>query len=802
MKAVPSYLKACFKYEILVMKYKTAVNSKACAILGLVIFSLGSLLGVTGQAAVNERKSASSSGRIPVIFDTDIGSDIDDTWALGMILKCPELDVRLITGDHGKQLYRAKLIGKFLERIGRTDIPIGIGKETDEKGEGPQADWVRDYDLGRYPGRVHRDGVQAIIDTILGSQERVTIVATGPIPNIAAALEREPRIARQARFIGMQGCIYKSHSSRKQPKAEHNVRANIDACRKVFTAPWDVTIIPLDTSGFVRLRNEKYRRIWECGSPTVRAILENYRIWAKNVKWARISPEQLESRSTILFDTVAVYLAFSEELVKMERLPITVNNEGYTVVDPAGKPMNVATEWEDLAAFEDLLVERLTEPSDEALVAPSVESPLVVHPDNPRYLMVKGDPARRAVFLSGSHTWAEFQTYKNEEFDYIDWLDKLVAWNHNFMRGWMWEDDYYSPIPYAKSGDKYDLTKYNPVYFDRLKRRIREADKRGIYMSVMLFEGWSVLGPDRGRRPVPWPRHPYHVNNNINGIDGDPDGNGNGYEVHTLKIPKVTRLQEAYVKHFIDELNGFDNIIWEIGNECNAESAAWQYHMIDFIKSCEATKPKQHLVWINLGKKEVFAPQCHADIVSPGGDQTYLHNPPRAAGNKVVIADSDHLSPLRVTHVQFWKWFTRGMHPILMDCKYQGLSWWTGRSFQPEHVKWGQMRDAMGVIRGYADRMNLVTMVPQDEMTDSPSSTRYCLYEPGREYLVYQPRHGEFRVRLPAGRYGLEWFNPSRNKVAGLGTIDAITDQSSFTPPFEGHAVIYLKALDLRTESN
>jgi len=424
--------------------------------------------------------------------------------------------------------------------------------------------------------------------------------------------------------------------------------------------------------------------------------------------------------------------------------------------------------------------------SEEPASAPRALGPLVVHPDNPRYLMAEGDPAKNAVLLSGSHTWAEFQTYDDEEFDYTDWLDKLLAWNHNFMRGWIWEDDYYSPIPYAKSGDKYDLTRYNGEYFDRLRERIGQARDRGIYVSVMLFEGWSVLGPDRGRKPIPWPRHPYHIENNINDINGDPDGNGNGYDLHTLKIPKVTRLQEAYVRHFIDELNGFDNII------CHAESAAWQYHMIDFIKSYEATRPKQHLVWINHGTKEVFDPQCHADIVSPNGDQRYLRDPPSATGGKVVVSDSDHLAPLRVTHVHFWKWFTRGMNPILMDSKYQGLSWWTGRSFQPEHPKWQQMRDAMGVIRSCADRMNLAKMAPQDEGADSPSSTRYCLYEPGKRYIVYQPAPNEaFEVELPAGEYNHEWIIPTSVETRP-GTTKSNGGRHTFKAPFPWPAVICL----------
>ncbi|MGB9604069.1 MAG: hypothetical protein ACPMAG_14890, partial [Limisphaerales bacterium] len=74
--------------------------------------------------------AAQSAKRISVILDTDIGDDIDDTWALGLLLKSPELDVKLVVGDYGKPLYRAKIIAKFLETVGRTDIPIGMGIDT------------------------------------------------------------------------------------------------------------------------------------------------------------------------------------------------------------------------------------------------------------------------------------------------------------------------------------------------------------------------------------------------------------------------------------------------------------------------------------------------------------------------------------------------------------------------------------------------------------------------------------------------------------------------------------------------
>ncbi|HGJ64936.1 TPA: nucleoside hydrolase, partial [bacterium] len=94
--------------------------------------------------------NSASSEKIPVILDTDIGGDIDDTWALAMMLKSPELDIKLIVTDTGNTTYRAKVVAKMLEIAKRTDIPIGIGLHLSDD-EGGQADWVKDYDLDSYP---------------------------------------------------------------------------------------------------------------------------------------------------------------------------------------------------------------------------------------------------------------------------------------------------------------------------------------------------------------------------------------------------------------------------------------------------------------------------------------------------------------------------------------------------------------------------------------------------------------------------------------------------------------------------
>ncbi|MBK9138423.1 MAG: nucleoside hydrolase [Verrucomicrobia bacterium] len=302
---------------------------------------------------------AASAKRIPVILDTDIGDDIDDTWALGLLLKCPELDVKLVVGDYGRPQYRARLTAKLLEAWGRTDIPIGVGIEVaGVGGVESQAKWVGDYDLAKYPGKVHPDGVQALIDTIMRSPEPITLIAIGPLPNVAEALKREPKIASRARFIGMHGSVRRGYGGSQQPAAEWNVKCDPAAAQKVFTAPWDMVITPLDTCGIVDLAGDQYARVRDAASPVARAIIENYRVWA--AVRHDLAPKEVEQRSSTLFDCVAIYLAVSHDLCQMETLGIRVTDDGFTRIDPTAKTMQVATAWKDLNAFREWMVSRLS----------------------------------------------------------------------------------------------------------------------------------------------------------------------------------------------------------------------------------------------------------------------------------------------------------------------------------------------------------------------------------------------------------------------------------------------------------
>ncbi len=318
---------------------------------------LAALLWIQAAFAVVETTSA----RIPVVFDTDIGTDIDDTWALAQILRSPELDLKLVLTETGDATYRASLAAKFLEVAGRTDVPVGLGKDFGPMPEEyrNQTPWLKGYNLTKYPSRIHQDGIQALIDLVMNSKETVTIIAVGCTPTLAAALEREPRIAARCRFVGMHGSFKVGYGG-GPPSAEANVKGFPAELRKVLSAPWqDILLTPLDTCDRVALRGEPYHAIWSAtGDPVLRAIIENYCIFAPRVNWMHC--DFFATRSTTLFDCVAVYLAHAEALVEIEKVRFRITDDGFTVPDANGPlQARVALRWKSLPDFETFLARRL-----------------------------------------------------------------------------------------------------------------------------------------------------------------------------------------------------------------------------------------------------------------------------------------------------------------------------------------------------------------------------------------------------------------------------------------------------------
>jgi hypothetical protein len=439
--------------------------------------------------------------------------------------------------------------------------------------------------------------------------------------------------------------------------------------------------------------------------------------------------------------------------------------------------------------------------------------PLRISTANPRYF---ADGSGRIIFLTGSHTWGNLQDYTYDELpsppalDFDAYLAFLEQHNHNFFRLWVWESSFnpkakqgtirYDPMPYQRPGPglaldgkpQFDLKRFNQAYFDRLRSRVVAARDRGIYASVMLFNGFSIEGKGNVGGD-PWQGHPFHPKNNINGIDA-----GNGKAIHTLANPAVTAHQEAYIRKIIDTVNDLDNVLYEISNEDGggADDTAWQVHMIQFIKSYEAGKPKQHPVGMTQQYpqgNEAALLASPADWVSPGAKLW------TAEGRKVVVNDTDHsyfwigLRQDGVAAQRAWVWenFTRGNQCLFMD-PYLDPSHDPGRN-DPAGGKpdpyWDPLRDAMGRTRACAERMNLAAAVPHGEL----ASTGFCLADPGREYLVYLPQGGEVTVDLSAalGSLGTEWLHPAAGTTVRAEPT-AGGGRRTLRSPWPDDAVLYL----------
>jgi hypothetical protein len=432
------------------------------------------------------------------------------------------------------------------------------------------------------------------------------------------------------------------------------------------------------------------------------------------------------------------------------------------------------------------------------------KGPLRVNPRNPRYFT---DGSGKAIYFTAAHTWANLPdiglTDPPPAFDFDRYLKFLADHNYNYIRLWRWETPkdieedgivrYSAPHPWQRTGPgvawdgkpKFDLSAFNEEYFARMRKRVEMARDHGLYVSVMLFNGWELQFSN-------WTGHPFNAQNNVNGIDGDPDKDGRGTEIESWPLPSgVEKLEKAYVRKVIDTVNDLDNILYEISNESGPYSTDWQYDMIEYVKSYEASKPKQHPVGMSFqypGGSNSTLLNSPADWISPNpasrtGKYNYRDNPPPGDGKKVILSDTDHLWGNGGDRQWAWKSFVRGLNPLYMD-PYDDPPVWEKLLPNLEEV-----RRNLGYTRTYATKVDLTAMAPRSEL----ASTGYCLANPGVEYIIYQPGTGEFTVDLPAGMYSYEWFNPVAGATGGEGSFNSKVGRKSFVAPFAGDAVLYLK---------
>jgi len=368
-----------------------------------------------------------------------------------------------------------------------------------------------------------------------------------------------------------------------------------------------------------------------------------------------------------------------------------------------------------------------------------------------------------------------------------------------------------SPHPWQRTGPgnasdgklKFDLTKFNQAYFDRLHDRVRQLSEAGIYGGIYLFSGEFLL-----RFRFSGDGFPLTGSNNVNGID---DGGGIG--AVSMNAPNaITAIQDAYASKLIDTLDHLANVLWIVSQEAPSSSVWWNSHLIALIRSLESEKPLRHPIGYGVledGRDDTII-NSDADWIAPA----VRISPTTTCGTghpacNVNINDSDHSyfgiwneSP-QVNRNYFWMNFTNGNQTLFMD-PYVVYYPREKRNLCPSPLngigsgpdpRWDPVRDTMGFIRAYADRMELASMAPRAKL----ASTGHALASSssnGAEILVYGPSGGQFTVDLTdmGGRFAVEWMNPATG-VKTRGEDVKGGAPRTFFPPFSGDAVLYLKSI-------
>jgi hypothetical protein len=425
--------------------------------------------------------------------------------------------------------------------------------------------------------------------------------------------------------------------------------------------------------------------------------------------------------------------------------------------------------------------------------------PLALHPENPHYFLFRG----KTTVLVGSTE--HYGAVMNLDFDYVKYLDELARHGLNLTRTFSGTyreipdsfgitDNTLSPKNYigpwaADAAGKFDLTKYDGKYFERLKAFVSEASKRGVVVEYVLF---CTLYND-----ALWNINPMNPKNHASAIGGDVPRR----EVCTLKHPELVKFQEAFVRKAVTELNGFDNVYFEICNEPYFEGVAldWQARIAQVIVETEKGLANRHLIAQNIANNKQ-----KVDGVTPGVSILNFHyaRPPETVEmnykHKVAIADDETGFDGKADvnyRTEGWDFLVAG------GAAYDNLDYsftakhpaGTFKEFKSPGGGGDELRRSLGAARRFMEGFELVKMKPMNgairggkgrvvltkptkgDGAPKGQMTARALAEEGNAYAVYLnggAGPAELVMELPAGTYKAEWVNPRDGAITQTSSFD------------------------------
>jgi inosine-uridine nucleoside N-ribohydrolase len=308
-----------------------------------VLLLVGLLTGFSTAAT-----AAESSERVPILLDTDLGGDIDDAFALALAAASPEVDLVGVTTITAGAEDAAWMVCRFLTAIDRRKVPVAWGR-----GKQPPSPIEGQIQYRRHPAvifnrtakPVKESAVDFLYARLMEKPGQLTIVAIGPLTNVAQLFDQHPDCKPWIkRIVMMGGSVRVGYEGKPKAEAEWNIKSDVAAARTVLASGVPLVVAPLDATATLKLEEPLRRRLFTACTPLTFQIQALYQLWDKP--------------TPILYDPVAVALSFTEKFCTMEDLHLEVDDQGLTRAGKGKANARVATAIQG-PEFLDWIVKRL-----------------------------------------------------------------------------------------------------------------------------------------------------------------------------------------------------------------------------------------------------------------------------------------------------------------------------------------------------------------------------------------------------------------------------------------------------------
>ncbi len=389
------------------------------------------------------------------------------------------------------------------------------------------------------------------------------------------------------------------------------------------------------------------------------------------------------------------------------------------------------------------------------------EKPVRIDPSN-RFFFLNTDG--KPLMLIGDYTWETFSSIYS---DYGKMFKSLRTRGLNLARVWLWWgcEQFPPPAkdihiePFLREGPgiandgkpKYNLDKFNPLFFERLTDFCKRAEENGICLQLMMMDAWMI------KHDYLWKLNAFNRNNNINGVNGDPGGTGKGTDGNSgfcsMNNPGVIEYQKAYIKKVVETVNKFNRIYFEIANE-NYYNEEWELMLCDYIKDIEKSMPNQHMtIRRDFPSHSYVVQKWDPAVVHKGITEKRNLNVP-------LLFDTDWTINMNDDQVRkaMWAAVSSGAHFSYMD---------DAMNFYYDSVRTDRravLHGQIDIMAGLMKRLKPWELIPDDNIIKA--GVVFAMINKERMF-AYLPVGGEVMIDISQiqGIPSCRWFNPVTGRL-------------------------------------